>query len=124
MEETNRIRSMLGLNLLKVGMSWENKEKAAIGNYQAQLEKEENIRIIDGVREKIGKAKEKRVDRAQLKGIGLAEVDAARDTNLLSTIHWVMKSRSTQKSDNQYHEHNAEKTTSKLQRNQKGLAVK
>ena len=100
-EETNRIRTTLGLKPLTMGMSWESKEKAAIDNYQAQSDKEKKVRCIEDIKERIEKTKEKRIDRAPIKGVGLADVNAVTDTNILSTVRWVMSTRSKQVSHKQ-----------------------
>ena len=38
-----------------MGMSWENKEKTAIDNYQAQFDKEKKVRGIEDIQERIEK---------------------------------------------------------------------
>ena len=86
-----------------MGMSWENKEKTAIDNYQAQFDKEKKVRGIEDIQERIEKTKEKRIDRALIKGVGLADINAVTDTNILSTVRWVMNNRSKQKNGDQKH---------------------
>ena len=77
------------MNLLKVGISEEN----LVDNYEMQEEKQQRERAVDDLRERIGKAKDKRIDRAQLNGAGLAEIDTSKDNNLLSTVDWVNRCR-------------------------------
>ena len=95
MEETNRIRAMLGMKPLKMKTNGDIYEKeAAVKSYEEQLKNEKRKRAVEEVRGRLGEAKERRIDKAKLTGAGLAEFNVEEDTNLLSTADWVKRSRS------------------------------
>ena len=90
-EETNRIRAFLGLKPLNLERS--NKEAEAVDNFR---EKQENVRKEKEsaeLREKLEKAKEKRLLTTKFSGNGLGEVKDAAEGELLSAADWVKRSR-------------------------------
>lgn len=93
MEETNRIRAMLGMKPLNVETKM-NEERVAVDNFRNKAEKEKKSREAEELRLKLEKAKEKRVDKERLAGAGLSEIGKeAEDTSLLSAADWVKRSR-------------------------------
>ena len=92
-EETNRIRAMLGMKPLNVETKM-NEERVAVDNFRNKAEKEKKSREAEELRLKLEKAKEKRVDKERLAGAGLSEIGKeAEDTSLLSAADWVKRSR-------------------------------
>lgn len=100
-EETNRIRALLGMKPLNVGVA--SKEVQAVENFTAKREEEKRALETAALREKIEKAKNKRLLREKLGGATLSDVQttsnidsntaAEDDTALLSAAEWVKRSR-------------------------------
>ena len=98
-EETNRIRSLLGLKPLN---NEKPKERQAVDNFKAQKDEEEKRREAEKLREQITKAKNKRLLNERLKGSTLGDVVEDNDDNdkaLLSAADWVRRSRKKELTD-------------------------
>ena len=90
-EETNRIRALLGLKPLNLERS--NKEAEAVDNFREKQENARKEKESAELREKLEKAKEKRLLNAKFSGNGLGEVKDAAEGELLSAADWVKRSR-------------------------------
>jgi U4/U6.U5 tri-snRNP-associated protein 1 len=96
-DETNRIRALLGLKPLN---NEKPKEKQAVDNFKAQKEDEEKRIEAEKLKEQINKAKNKRLLNEKLKGGTLGEVDNNNaDESLLSAADWVKRSRRKELTD-------------------------
>ena len=96
-EETNRIRALLGLKPLN---NEKPKEKQAVDNFKAQKEEEEKRREAEKLKEQITKAKNKRLLNEKLKGSTLADINEnENDSELVSASDWVKRSRKKELTD-------------------------
>lgn len=96
-EETNRLRALLGLRPLNVGAP--SKERQAVENFRAKREEEDKAREAREIAERLEKAREKRLLQSKLSGPGLGEVDGEGEGELLSAADWVKRSRKVEISD-------------------------
>jgi len=90
-EETNRIRLALGLKPLIT--TTKGKEQEAVDNFKLNAAAHEKIEEEKQIKEKIDKAKNKRLLHAKLEGETLADVIKTEDTSLISAAEWVRRSR-------------------------------
>ena len=90
-EETNRIRALLGLKPLNMERS--NKEAEAVDNFREKQDNARKEKESAELREKLEKAKEKRLLNTKFSGNGLGEVKDSAEGELLSAADWVKRSR-------------------------------
>ena len=90
-DETNRIRAMLGLRPLDMGKPVE--EQQAVDNFRAQKEAEDKARETREIAERLEKAKEKRLLHAKLQGTGLGDAANEDAAEFASAADWVKRSR-------------------------------
>ncbi|CAB1112224.1 unnamed protein product [Ectocarpus sp. CCAP 1310/34] len=94
-EETNRVRAMLGLKPLNVGRSASGKpteEEIAVENMRLKREEEEQARELKELEARLQKARTKRQLNEKLKGDTLGEVKPG-DEEVVSAADWVNRSR-------------------------------
>lgn len=92
-EETNRVRALLGLKPLRVDTP---KVDEAINNFKNEQDAFEKQRRSDEMRERLEKAKRKRLLNSKLSGTTLGDIvsDASNnEESLLSASDWVERSR-------------------------------
>mmetsp|Transcript_8388 Transcript_8388/g.31581 ORF Transcript_8388/g.31581 Transcript_8388/m.31581 type:complete len:631 (-) Transcript_8388:49-1941(-) len=90
-EETNRVRALLGLKPLRVATSGAEKsaEEVAVENFRRAKEEEEKKRQQEEARRRVEEARERRARNEQLKGPTLGEAES----NVSSVAAWVQRSR-------------------------------
>lgn len=89
-EETNRIRALLGLKPLNASS---NKDKEALQNFRLKQESDKKNKEANEVRERIEKSRTKRLLNAKLEGKSLGEINDDDDNALVSASDWVKRSR-------------------------------
>jgi len=92
-EESNRVRKLLGLKPLRV--EEKSSELTAVQNFRLkQANDEKEAKDLD-IRKKLEQAKNRRLEKAQLQGKGLSDVSGKVDDDsaLLSAADWVKRSR-------------------------------
>ena len=99
-EETNRIRALLGMKPLVVGDGeHRNLELEAVANLKRKMEEETKAVEQAEILERIEKSKKRRLLHSKVEGGTLAEVLHEEDASLLSASDWVKRSRQKQLSD-------------------------
>ena len=95
-EETNRLRALLGLRPLDVDKS--SKDKQAVDNFRTKREEEAKAREAREISERLEKARDRRMLEAKVSGPGLGEI-AGNEEELLSAADWVKRSRKVEISE-------------------------
>ena len=95
-EETNRLRALLGLRPLDVDKS--SKDKQAVDNFRSKREEEAKAREAREISERLEKARDRRMLEAKVSGPGLGEI-AGNEEELLSAADWVKRSRKVEISE-------------------------
>jgi U4/U6.U5 tri-snRNP-associated protein 1 len=88
-DETNRIRALIGLKPLNDSS---NKDKEALQNFRNKQESEKKDKEANEVRERIEKSRNNRLLNAKLEGKSLGEINND-DSALVSASDWVKRSR-------------------------------
>eukprot|EP00903_Cladosiphon_okamuranus_P006629 g6474.t1 len=94
-EETNRVRAMLGLKPLNIGGGASGKpteEEIAVENMRLKREEEEQARELKELEARLQKARTKRQLNEKLKGETLGEVKPGEE-EVMSACDWVNRSR-------------------------------
>lgn len=89
-EETNRVRALLGLKPLKTDKP---SSQQAEDNYRERVEKDAKVREAEAIRDRVEKARNKRLMNASLEGRSIAEQAEEENGASLSAAEWVRRSR-------------------------------
>lgn len=119
-EETNRIRALLGLKPLKID-SDKSDERGAVENFRRQREQERKELQEDEIRLRLEKAKNKRLENKKIEGVDLGSVKDTDESALLSAADWVNRSRKRELSEKEKAKLAAEKAAAKLQQEEEDM---
>lgn len=127
-EETNRIRALLGLKPLNVdGQSGSSssvlsQEARSVENFHKQKEEEQKAKEEKELRERLEDAKARRYIQTKFEGRGLGEVGGdEEETKLLSAAEWASRSRAKEISDKEKKRREAEEAARRLDEEEKLL---
>ena len=99
-EETNRIRALLGMRPLDASSGQQiNQEQAAVLNLKRKIDEETKTIETAEILERIEKSRNRRLLHSKLEGDTLGELAQEDDLSLLSAADWVKRSRQKQLSD-------------------------
>ncbi len=110
-EETNRIRALLGLKPLSVGPS---KETQAVQNFKRQKQEEAAVSEAQAIKDRLEKSKERRLLHAKSNAPTLGDINGQGDEELVSAADWVSRSRKVECLNKEKSLQAAAKATSKL----------
>ena len=92
-EETNRIRALLGMKPLNVAVPLSKEEQSAQRNKeQEEKEEQQRLRKIAELERRVAKAKRKRMLNAKLEGKGLGDA-LQKSVGELSAAEWIKRNR-------------------------------
>eukprot|EP01041_Mallomonas_annulata_P000463 gene463-862_t len=111
-EETNRIRLALGLKPLQ---TTKHKEQEAVDNFQQNAASKQKQREENELKDRLEKAKNKRLLHAKLDGAALSEVNKEEDKAFVSAADWVRRSRNKELSAKEKSKLEAELHAKRLQ---------
>jgi U4/U6.U5 tri-snRNP-associated protein 1 len=95
-DETNRIRALLGMKPLNISGQQKSSDQVAVDNLKAKRELEQKEIEAVAIRDRIESAKNKRLLHSSLGGESLGTVSAA-DAEIASASNWVQRSREVEK---------------------------
>ena len=115
-EETNRIRALLGMKpLMMSDGQLRNQEHDAVLNLQRKKDEETKTIETAEILERIEKSKNRRLLHSKVEGGTLGDLMSEEDASLISAADWVKRSRQRQLSDQEKAKHAAALAARKLE---------